>query len=400
MLIQKIKVYLIIIFTSLVFTLYLGESYLTFYVKGGKNFWKDIAYKAKIYKKLTGKEYDVRSLPDAYNEMASKHKNSSLALSPENRYKENFFSLSGVSNSKTIHCNENGYYSNYLSDRYGFNNPDTEWDSKEIDYLIVGDSFAHGACVNRPHDFSSVLRILSKKTVINLGIRGNGPLNEYASLREYIPKNVKNIIWFYYENDLIDLSSEIGNKILVKYLKDKDFSQKLITKQNILDSYLKAKITKELIGIKKDLAYWDNYFSTKKIFLRFIRLDKIKSFILTIGKKKSSYNTSKSLKQFKKILILTKSLALESNSNLYFVYLPSYYRYKNNFFSNYNRSSNYDKVVKIVNDLDIPLLDMNKDFFLKQKNPTEYFPYGKYGHYTIEGYSKLTSLIYQFTKKI
>jgi hypothetical protein len=45
------------------------------------------------------------------------------------------------------------------------------------------------------------------------------------------------------------------------------------------------------------------------------------------------------------------------------------------------------------------LLDMNKDFFLKQKNPTEYFPYGKYGHYTIEGYSKLTSIIYQFTKK-
>ena len=73
-------------------------------------------------------------------------------------------------------------------------------------------------------------------------------------------------------------------------------------------------------------------------------------------------------KDFKKILQLAKEIVAKNNSKLYFVYLPSYYRYKNNFLSNYNRSSNYDKVVKIVNDLDIPLLDMNKDFFLKQKN--------------------------------
>ena len=31
-------------------------------------------------------------------------------------------------------------------------------------------SFAHGACINRPHDIASVLRILSKKTVLNLGL--------------------------------------------------------------------------------------------------------------------------------------------------------------------------------------------------------------------------------------
>ena len=49
--------------------------------------------------------------------------------------------LSGISNSETIHCNENGYYSIYQSDRYGFNNPDEEWDKKEIEYLLVGDSF-------------------------------------------------------------------------------------------------------------------------------------------------------------------------------------------------------------------------------------------------------------------
>ena len=52
--------------------------------------------------------------------------------------------------------------------RYGFNNPDTEWDKEEIEYLLIGDSFVHGACVNRPNDISSVLRNLSKAALINL----------------------------------------------------------------------------------------------------------------------------------------------------------------------------------------------------------------------------------------
>ena len=48
-------------------------------------------------------------------------------------------------------------------------NPDTEWDAKEIEYILIGDSFTFGACVNRPHDVSSILRNLSKKSVLNLG---------------------------------------------------------------------------------------------------------------------------------------------------------------------------------------------------------------------------------------
>ena len=36
---------------------------------------------------------------------------------------------------KTILCNENGEYSMYKSDRYGFNNNDLEWDKNQIEYL-------------------------------------------------------------------------------------------------------------------------------------------------------------------------------------------------------------------------------------------------------------------------
>ena len=54
--------------------------------------------------------------------------------------------LSSISNVQTINCNENGYFSKYVSDRYGFNNPDEVWENKKTDYLIIGDSFARSVC--------------------------------------------------------------------------------------------------------------------------------------------------------------------------------------------------------------------------------------------------------------
>ena len=69
---------------------------------------------------------------------------------------------------------------------------------KKLNFL-VGDSFVMGNCVNRPHDISSVLREISNKSVLNIGYANNGTLLEYASLKEYIIPNIKNIIWVYYE---------------------------------------------------------------------------------------------------------------------------------------------------------------------------------------------------------
>ena len=103
------------------------------------------------------------------------------------------FPLAGVSNTTTVFCKEGEKFSIYKSDRHGFNNPDSEWDKKEIEYLLVGDSFTYGECVNRPNDIASVLRALSNKSVLNLGQSDNGPLIEYATLREYLDKNVKKL---------------------------------------------------------------------------------------------------------------------------------------------------------------------------------------------------------------
>ena len=54
-------------------------------------------------------------------------------------------SLGGVPNAKTIVCNENGYFFEFLSDQYGLNNDEKNW-IQNNDYIIVGDSFAFGSC--------------------------------------------------------------------------------------------------------------------------------------------------------------------------------------------------------------------------------------------------------------
>ena len=167
------------------------------------------------------------------------------------------YPFSGISNSKTIHCNENGYYSIYESDRYGFNNPDKEWDQNEIEYFLVGNSL-HGACINRPHDIASVLRILSKKTVLNLGFSSSGPLITYGTLREYLNSNAKKVLWIYNNNnDLQLLEGELTLNIQLKnYLNDLTFTQNLKLSQKEIDNMGIAKIGNHLNWKKKRKTYY------------------------------------------------------------------------------------------------------------------------------------------------
>lgn len=298
--------------------------------------------------------------------------------------------MSGVSNSETIDCKENGYYSIYQSDRYGFNNPDNEWDKKEIEYLLVGDSFTHGACVNRPNDISSILRNLSNKTVLNLGYTGNGPLIEYATLREYLDKNVKKVLWIYYEgNDLTNLKDEKTNNIIIKYLEDLNFTQNLKFKQNEINEFLKKKLIEIEINAHNERIN-HNKKNEKIIYkiLKFIRLDKTKQII-----RNSLLNNFEVIDDIKRILSLSRDLVIKNNSKLYFVYLPEYSRYKKSY-----DNTDYNLVKEIVNELNIPFIDIHKEVFEKEQNPLKLFPFELDGHYNVDGYKKVAETIYKFTK--
>ena len=400
---RLLRVYLTIFFFSIVFFLYLSELYLSYHIPKGNPQIKNLKDKAEKYKKITGNSFDLRTKVELYEDLKKKNNKVSLVVSPKNFLDRNIkldtLALSGISDSETISCNENGYYQIYKSDRYGFNNPDQEWLSDKVKYLLLGDSFVHGSCVNRPNDISSLLRAKTKKTSINLGYVGNGPLIQLATLKEYLPQNVKNIIWFYYEeNDLIDLSREIDNSILIKYLNNNNFSQNLKLKQDNIDKFLETNIKKNLNDIKLECEYWKEYYSKKKVFLRFIRLDNLKRFIISIKEDKNITNEDEAIKNLEKILLSAKQIAKTNNSNLYFVYLSGFNRYSSFIPGQYEFLNNYPKIINMVNNLGISVIDIHDELFAREKYPLDYFPFSQYGHYNEKGYKKISEIIYEATK--
>ena len=87
----------------------------------------------------------------------------------------------------------------------------------------------------------------------------------------------------------------------------------------------------------------------------------------------------------------------KNNSNFYFVYLPEYSRYQINY-SNYT----YNQVKQVVDELNIPFIDIHKEVFEKESNPLKLFSFGVYGnnvegyragHYNVEGYRKAAEAI-------
>ena len=382
---KSLKINLSIIFLSFFIGLYIIEGYLNLESK-----------KISIYKNRTGKDYDTRSRFDAYKDL--KKINPNIVASPHPVYFTDSFEtspLSGIANRTTFHCNENGYYSIYKSDRYGFNNPDLEWDKDITEFLLVGDSMTRGACVNEPNTISGNIKkkINNKNGVLNLGQSGNGPLRAYATLKEYLHlKSNKKIIWVYYEgNDLKEFNIELKHKTLIKYLNNKNFSQNLASRNDSIQKLLLS----ELNNIEKIMHL--NEIERKKLkrsqLMSFLILTKFRVIFF-----ESLFHNSRAKKEifpkkeFKKILQMANELINENNAELYFVYLPSFSRFQ--LFNNNDEFMHYKEVLNIVKKLKIPIIDINKELFVKHKDPMELFPFRSNGHYNVKGYKFIAKKIF------
>ena len=383
---RMFRSYFLITILSSIFSLYAFESFITY---------KQFYLKIKSYEKNTGKTYDTRTTLEVFN--GFKDSSKTIVVPPSIYLEKKDIKIqpfSGKSFSETLFCNENGYWSTYLSDRYGFNNPDSEWNKNEVEYILLGDSFVHGACVNRPRDMASILRKLSKKTILNLGYSGNSSLIEYATLREYLKPNVKKVLWFYYENDLLELDYELNSDILKNYIKDINFSQNLINKQSQINKMVDIIIEEEKKeASKKEILKGKNY-DIK--FTNFIKLYNSRKLLSTLKLKQnfSPHFSPQYQIEFEEILKLSKDLVESNNSELFFIYLPSYKRYT----SNYN-DRDYLKIKSFVNKLNIVFIDVHSDLFAKENNILSLFPFENNGHYTAEGYKKISELIYSRSTK-
>ena len=406
---NKLKKIFVLSYFSILLALYFSEFILEkkskfnefqYFLNLNKNY--DTRSKFEIYKDLK-KKTNISPLYYPYNQLI---KNRKIEITKDNKNVE-ILAISGVSKRKTIVCNETGEYLIYTSDRYGFNNPNHLWD-KKIDAITLGDSMTLGECVPPGNDIASLLRKKVNKNIINLGMGGNGPLFQLATLKEYYDlTNANKIIWIYYEgNDLLDLHNEKKNKILVKYLIP-NFKQNLNEIHEILDKKILEVIDEE----------YSEYQSNKKksFFLLWKVRSNIKNFLIKKNKDKNGFNIDNkknipnvykkliniesgnpykdNLNYYKKILKSVKQFSIENNLENYFVYIPSVARF-NGEFQDTNKLFEKDMVLSIANDLNFGIIDTHEIFFKNQNNPLKYFPFnGKRRHFNTEGYEVISDII-------
>jgi hypothetical protein len=125
---------------------------------------------------------------------------------------ERVLPLGGISGKHIVNCNEGGKYAVYESDEHGFNNPRGIWTRDTIDVALLSDSFTLAACVGPDEDTAHWIR-QRYPAAVNLGMAGNGPLTELASLDEYVaPKKPEIVFWVHYNADMFYILQYQGKR--------------------------------------------------------------------------------------------------------------------------------------------------------------------------------------------
>lgn len=354
----------------------------------------DCLFKKKELVKNTDYEKNFITLDriDYFKKISKTEKENIVVTIPpvRNIFKEKeIYPLSGITNSKTIFCNELGFYVDYFSDKYGFNNLNKDYD-RDIDFLLIGDSFTHGSCVKNEDNFKgNLIRLFNyRKNVLNLGYQGTGPLHQFGILKEYLEViNPKNVIQFYFEgNDLQEISEEMFQPQLKKYLLNKKYTQNLINNVKFTDQNLKLLLKKRYLEKNLDQQKIDKKNVFFKNLISILKLHQIRSYF------RLKKIENKNLKDFSKIIKEIHSFLAENDTNYIFVYLPDYQRYKGNYDDDYKK---YNQIVKIVKENNIKFIDIKKNIFDVHSDPLSLFPFKLSGHYNETGYKIVADYIYK-----
>ena len=314
------------------------------------------------------------------------------------------FPLSGIANMPTAGFNESGYRPVYNSDRFGFNNPDSIYQSP-IDIALIGDSYTAGITVRADENIAAHLRS-ADYNVLNLGANANGPLIELGTLIEYAqPQQPPIVVWLFYEgNDLFDLGRERSHPMLIAYLNQDgsqagaqtgqaSYSQNLRDRQPTIDAQVQRKIEALAAEKKAEQAAEDAQRAernsireqlTKRLTLTRIRTA-IKAQLAPTPADKIYIDSDENLALFSDVLARANRLVSSWDGELYFVYLPVYERFSANQLTRSKLEARREAVLGKVDALQIPYIDMAARFE-QEDDPLELFPFGFFGHYDADGY--------------
>lgn len=292
----------------------------------------------------------------------------------------NIIPLGGISNEMTALCNESGFWSIYKTDKYGFNNSNVLYDENSLEIILLGDSMTEGYCVKSDENITAVMRNEGVNAV-NFGKGGNGPLLNFAALKEYAKElKPKIVLWQFYNNDIYDFVREFNSPILRNYYLEEDFHQNLIERQVEIDELLKIFVIENFYG-KEHMSLSNE----KKIIDRLYRIIKFANIRgLSIGLDKKP-----NIKRFKVLLGKAKKITESWGGHFYFIYIPPI---------NINNYMKHDligrTILKGVAELGIPIIDLQKEVLAMHPDPLSLFPLRKnIFHYNEKAYKLFAEVI-------
>lgn len=257
--------------TSVVFALYMAEIYIA---------WSLVDENGKIAEaaKTNGIEPDFRTEWEVTQDLRHSGVNAHPFFRP---LSEPTLMPLGNSPQRTIvYCNEIGRRMTFVADRHGFNNPDPVWQGAGNAVVLLGDSYAHGACSPDNTGFAALLRQRGAD-LLNLGIGGNNPQLNLASLVEYgVPRRPRLVVWLHYAgNDLSGMMQMRDNAVLGRYVGDAGFNQNLIGRQAdveaFMDRFFVTRITPEF-STRPRYSFWRELTSRRGL-IKAVKLETLRA---------------------------------------------------------------------------------------------------------------------------
>ena len=298
--------------------------------------------------------------------------------------------LGGVAAAHIVGCNEGGFHSTFRNDEAGFPNPPGTWPLQARRYIfLVGDSFTEGACVNEGDSIADNLR-KRYLDVVNLGMRGNGPLLELATIREYVPRGrVAYVFWLYSEeNDLRDLRArEEKDPLLVRYLED-GFTQNLWQRQGEVNAAVRAFAEHEIQAAENSRAIIFPHLrdSLKQLWYRRYNRGTDESDVI---------GGEGQLDLLLQIVRVAKHEVESKGGHFVFVYVPGKDRLGGGTMS--PEAQLRDKVLDGVAALRVPIVDLVPPLS-RHPDPLSLFPLRMTGHYTPDGYRMIAATLSDFLR--
>ena len=290
------------------------------------------------------------------------------------------FALSGISDRPTVFCNEAGLWVTYQSDRHGFNNPAAIWGSESLDVAVLGDSYAHGACVSADRNFSAVIREDYPAT-LNLGNSNKGPLMSLADLKEYAaPFRPRVVLWFLYEgNDFVDLIHEAQSPLLMRYL-ERDYTQGLRNHQSEIDEALEQ----HWVGaLEEARTRWPE--EPARGILGVIRFKGLRRSLRQLRPSDDrQQELDRSIGLFADVIAEAKLTVDSWGGRFYLVYLPERQRFVDSRAASLGEEKRR-AVMDVLSSLGVEFIDIPAAFHASA-DPLELFPFRRRGHYNEEGH--------------